>query len=100
MRNQWRLSPVTCAVMLCMATGGVLERKPRWDELEEKFGVPRATVKSIVRHGQRYVTIELAARGVIPMPARVEGLHADIRDRADELEALAGEQWVPPAARD
>lgn len=99
-RNEWRLSPVTCAVLLVAATGGVLDRKPRWDELETTFGIPRATAKSVVRHGQKHVTVELAARGVIPMPPRCFGWHMDIADRCEELEALADVDWVPPAVRD
>ena len=92
--NQWRLSPVTCAAFLCMRTGGVLERLPSWDSMAETANLGRdpghqlskGTVRSIVRHGQRHVTIELAARGVIPMPARALGWHEAIVARRMELE--------------
>jgi len=85
-RNVWSLSPVTCQVLLVASVGGVLPRKPSPDQLAESFGTQRATVKSVVYAGRRSATIELAARDVIPMPARSDGLHWEISLRRMELE--------------
>jgi len=97
--NAWGLSPVTCQVLLCARAGGLLPRRPSWVELTAEANrgrdpehlLTKGTVRSIVRHGERYVTTELAARGVVPMPPRSWGWHEAIVQRRESLER--NERW-------
>lgn len=85
--NRWGLEARECIAMLVARVGHVRETLPKYEEMELRFKLPAELIKSIVRHGRRGITVELAARGVIPMPAAGLGLHYDVDVRRRELGA-------------
>jgi hypothetical protein len=72
-----------CIRVLCSAS-----TVPDWtpESEAESRGVPTASVKAIVRMGKRGVTVELAARGMVPEPMKPRALVQAIRARREELE--------------
>lgn len=84
--NRWGLEARECVAMLVARVGHIRETLPKYEEMELRFKLPAELIKSIVRHGRRGITVELAARGVIPMPQAALGLHYDVDCRRRELE--------------
>lgn len=54
--------------LLLACTDGVLERVPTFPDLESAMEMPAGLCREIVRYTRKHATIELAARGLIPMP--------------------------------
>lgn len=68
--------------VLCASTGDTWTA----DGQAEMMGVPTASVRACVRMGRRAVTVELAARDMIPEPSKPVGLVREVRARRVELE--------------
>lgn len=68
------LSRAECMRVLLMRTAGVLEAVPTYEELSAQLRVTRGELRALVRRGRRYLTVDLAARGLIPPPHSRAGL--------------------------
>lgn len=68
------LTRAMCMRVLLLRTEGVLPVMPTYDELAVEMVVHVGDLKAVVRNGRRNVTVELAARGLIPMPKPTLGL--------------------------
>lgn len=84
--NRWGLTAAECIAVLRERIGRVSTKLPSYEELAERYKLPKGDVRAIVKYGRRRVTVELAARGVIPMPGANAGLHHDIDVRRTALE--------------
>jgi len=67
-----------------IARRGTAEPMQRSD-LAGHMGLTERAIDGIVRAGMRGVRVELAARGLVPMPMRSSGWGAEARRRAQEL---------------
>lgn len=76
--NRWGLQIEECKSLLLSCTDGVLPRIPKLSELEAQTRLPAALCRAVVRYGRRLITIELAARRLVPMPPRQLGLHDSV----------------------
>lgn len=76
--NRWGLSTYECKALLLVCTDGVAPKMPRLEELADLTKLPVDLCRAVVRYGRRLVTIELAARRLIPMPNKQLGLDDSI----------------------
>lgn len=72
------LSQAQCMRVLMMRTEGVLVAVASYEHIAFELGVTIGDLKALVRCGRNIVTVELAARGLIPMPRATAGLAEDI----------------------
>jgi hypothetical protein len=68
------LSQSQCIAALMARTQGVLDKVPPYGELAAELGIALGDLQALVRAGRRVVTIELAARDLIPMPRPTLGM--------------------------
>lgn len=82
--NPWGIGDAECVIMLMARVGGDRDVLPTYEALAERHKLPAGTCRNLVRYGRRRIAVELAARGVIPMPGKGLGLHyeVDVRRRA------------------
>lgn len=85
--NVWGYQETECMAILIARVGNARADLPKYEELEERFKVPANTCRTLVRLGRRRINVELAARGVVPMPNKSLGMAWDIDVRRKELEA-------------
>lgn len=71
------------AIVLSVARGADV------DWWATRTGLTARAIKSLVAHGKRLASIELAARGVIPWPRDRNGMHAAIAARVEEMAGRA-----------
>lgn len=71
--------------LLLERTPGVLLVVRPYEELAAEVGVDVGEVQALVKSGRKVVTVELAARGLIPPPARASGLTEAVYERAQEI---------------
>lgn len=89
--NAAHLPPNMAEVLLLLRTPGVVRgTMPTYVDLaaelleDDRLATPRE-LKRTVRHGRRYVTVELAARGLVRWPDPKAGLAEAIWDREQQL---------------
>jgi hypothetical protein len=86
--NALGLQAAECIAMLRARVGRAATKLPTYDELALLHqGLTAGNIRGVVKLGRRRITVELAARGVIPMPGANAGLHHDIDVRRTALEA-------------
>lgn len=73
-RNRWAMDPDECGAMLLMSIDGVVPYRITSEVLGKLVDMQPWAARAVVRHGVTTVTVELAARDLIPEPAPHFGL--------------------------
>lgn len=64
---------------------GLVQPVRSYEELSAQLGVSVGSLRSLVKRGRVFVTVELAARGLVPMPRPALGLHEKIERERHRL---------------
>jgi hypothetical protein len=72
------LSQATRMRLLIERTKGALPEMPTYEALAAREGVDEGDLRALVKHGRRTVVVDLASRGLIPMPRAEDGLAEDV----------------------
>jgi hypothetical protein len=81
------LTAAECVGVLLARTPGVLADVRPYDELSTELGVSVGSLQALVKRGRAAVVVELAARGLIPMPKPALGLDEAIEAKRERLVA-------------
>lgn len=81
--DHWGLTSGQCMAVLAARTPGAFAEMPTYESMSERLLVSVGGLKAVVKRGRMVVTVELAARGLIPMPSKESGLF-------EGIEALRG----------
>lgn len=80
------LTSTACVSVFLLRTRGLIEGEmPSYEALAVEHGISIGDLKSIVKRGRSFVTVELAARGLIPMPRAEEGLAEEVERCMERL---------------
>jgi hypothetical protein len=81
------LKSMQCRDILAHRTPGIPWGVTSYEELSERYAVGVGVLKSVVKRGRTVVSIELAARGLIPEPPPASGLFEQIAELRGKLVA-------------
>jgi hypothetical protein len=85
--DHWGLTAGQCMAVLCARTPGAVVAMPSYEELSARTGVSVGGLKAVVKRGRLVVSIELAARGLIPEPPTAAGMFEQIAQLRERLVA-------------
>jgi hypothetical protein len=85
--DHWGLTAGQCMAILCGRTPGAVAQMPSYEDLSARTGVSIGGLKAVVKRGRMVVSIELAARGLIPEPPPAAGMFEQIAELRGKLVA-------------
>jgi hypothetical protein len=83
--DHWGLTAGQCMAVLCARTPGAVVATPSYEDLSARTGVSVGGLKAVVKRGRLVVSIELAARGLIPEPPPAAGMFEQIAELRERL---------------